>query len=83
MSEYVSETLSWLQNQAATKARNLLLNVLAAGPIPKHVAIVMDGNRRYARMNSKAIQQGHKDGFVALRRVIIHTCLFVGYIYAH
>ncbi|KAF9038683.1 Decaprenyl diphosphate synthase-like protein [Panaeolus papilionaceus] len=74
MSEYVSETLSWLQNQAATKTRNLLLNVLAAGPIPKHVAIVMDGNRRYARMNSKAIQQGHKDGFVALRRVL-EVCL--------
>ncbi|KAF8967273.1 Decaprenyl diphosphate synthase-like protein [Flammula alnicola] len=27
----------------------------------------MDGNGRYARMNHKAVQQGHSDGFIALR----------------
>jgi len=66
---FLSEGFQWIQRTIATKARNLLLRILAAGPIPKHVAFVMDGNRRYARMNHKAIQQGHSDGFIALRRV--------------
>ncbi|KAF8967372.1 Decaprenyl diphosphate synthase-like protein, partial [Flammula alnicola] len=57
-----------------TKARNLLLKVLASGPILQHVAFVMDGNRRYARMNHKAVQQGHSDGFIALRRML-EVCL--------
>jgi ditrans,polycis-polyprenyl diphosphate synthase len=46
-----------------------LLTVLRAGPIPQHVAFVMDGNRRYARNKGMKVIQGHVDGFVALRRV--------------
>ena len=59
----------WLQNILAGKAQNFLLKILAAGPIPNHVAFVMDGNRRYARINHKEVQQGHSEGFIALRRV--------------
>ncbi|KAK0188030.1 dehydrodolichyl diphosphate synthetase [Armillaria mellea] len=55
-------------------AQRLLLRVLAAGPIPQHVAFVMDGNRRYARMNHKKIPQGHAEGYIALRRVL-EICL--------
>ncbi|KAH6887313.1 dehydrodolichyl diphosphate synthetase [Coprinopsis sp. MPI-PUGE-AT-0042] len=55
-------------------AQDFILNVLASGPIPRHVAFVMDGNRRYARRNHKKVQQGHSDGFVALRRVL-EVCL--------
>ncbi|KAF7305189.1 Alkyl transferase [Mycena kentingensis (nom. inval.)] len=64
----------WLRAKVVQRAQRLLLNVLAAGPIPKHVAFVMDGNRRYARMNHKAIAQGHTDGFATLRR-LLETCL--------
>jgi len=64
----------WLQNTIASNAQNIMLNILAAGPIPKHIAFVMDGNRRYARMNHKEVQQGHGDGFIALRRVL-EVCL--------
>ncbi|KAF8187430.1 Decaprenyl diphosphate synthase-like protein [Pholiota molesta] len=71
---FLRRGLTWLQNQLATTARNLLLSVLAAGPIPKHVAFVMDGNRRYARMKHRAVQQGHSEGFVALRRML-EICL--------
>ncbi|TEB39390.1 dehydrodolichyl diphosphate synthetase [Coprinellus micaceus] len=58
----------------AGQAQDLVLNVLAAGPIPRHVAFVMDGNRRYARQNQKRVQDGHADGFVALRR-ILEVCM--------
>ncbi|KAJ6620305.1 Decaprenyl diphosphate synthase-like protein [Mycena sp. CBHHK59/15] len=66
--------LRWIRAKVTQRAERLLLRVLAAGPIPQHVAFVMDGNRRYARMNQKAIHQGHSDGFVALRRML-ETCL--------
>ncbi|KAF9067740.1 Di-trans-poly-cis-decaprenylcistransferase [Rhodocollybia butyracea] len=55
-------------------AQRILLHVLAAGPIPQHVAIVMDGNRRYARGKGKMVQEGHGDGYMALRRVL-EICL--------
>ena len=58
-----------LSRAAATTARNVLLAVLAAGPVPRHVAFVMDGNRRYARSHHKRVQEGHAEGFIALRRV--------------
>ncbi|TFK62920.1 dehydrodolichyl diphosphate synthetase [Pluteus cervinus] len=57
--------------------RNLLLSVLAAGPIPKHVAFVMDGNRRYARSRRLEVKEGHWEGFNALKRVL-EICLRLG-----
>jgi ditrans,polycis-polyprenyl diphosphate synthase len=46
-----------------------ILSVLAVGPIPRHVAFVMDGNRRYARSRHKLAKEGHYEGFSTLRRV--------------
>lgn len=66
---YLTQCVSWLQNTLSEKSKLALINVLAAGPIPRHVAFVMDGNRRYARRLHKQVQQGHAEGFIALRRV--------------
>jgi len=59
----------WLRNKAIDRLRRALFSVLRAGPIPQHVAFIMDGNRRYARTLGIKLIQGHVDGFVALRRV--------------
>ena len=59
----------WLRDKAIDRIQHILLGVLRAGPIPQHVAFVMDGNRRYARTKGMKVIQGHVDGFVALRRV--------------
>ncbi len=61
--------LHWIYNKLIAKAQECLLTVLAAGPVPRHIAFVMDGNRRYARMRNKKVQQGHVAGFDALHRV--------------
>ena len=42
--------------------------VLKAGPIPQHIAFVMDGNRRHARSNGVDVLQGHVDGVVEIGR---------------
>ncbi|KAF8633468.1 hypothetical protein AX15_001428 [Amanita polypyramis BW_CC] len=60
-----------------THLRNFLLYVLASGPIPSHIAFVMDGNRRYARLQHKAVQQGHIQGYQTLRH-ILELCLRLG-----
>ncbi|KZT02389.1 Di-trans-poly-cis-decaprenylcistransferase [Laetiporus sulphureus 93-53] len=68
--QLISRYCSWLADTASDKAQDALLTVLAAGPVPRHVAFVMDGNRRYARMHNKRVFEGHSDGFLALRRVL-------------
>ena len=47
----------------------ITLSVLSSGPVPRHVAFVMDGNRRYARRQGRKVQEGHVDGFGAFHRV--------------
>ncbi|OEL36250.1 Dehydrodolichyl diphosphate synthase 6 [Dichanthelium oligosanthes] len=43
-----------------------LVAVLSYGPMPKHVAFIMDGNRRYAKFRSIQQGTGHRVGFSAL-----------------
>ena len=65
----ISSSLGWLADTAHAKAQHALIAVLKAGPIPQHVAFILDGNRRYARSKHKQIKQGHTDGFYTLRKV--------------
>lgn len=37
--------------------------------IPKHVGIVLDGNRRWAKQRGLSAQEGHKKGFETFRRI--------------
>lgn len=53
--------ISWL--------RELLISALKQGPVPQHVAFVMDGNRRFARSHGIETVEGHNLGFEALARV--------------
>lgn len=45
--------------------------------IPKHIAIIMDGNRRWARKRMLPTKAGHKAGAEALQK-IIEDCLDIG-----
>jgi undecaprenyl diphosphate synthase len=41
----------------------------AAAPVPKHVAIIMDGNRRWASQRSLPAVEGHRRGAEVLREI--------------
>jgi undecaprenyl pyrophosphate synthase len=43
--------------------------IITNGVIPKHVAFIMDGNRRYAKNNKIAKIGGHRNGFDKLAEV--------------
>ncbi|KAI0362358.1 Di-trans-poly-cis-decaprenylcistransferase [Trametes cingulata] len=66
----ISSSLAWLRDQASARAEDALIAVLAAGPIPQHVAFILDGNRRYARSKGMQVKQGHTDGFYTLRKML-------------
>jgi len=48
---------------------HLLLLTLACGPIPTHMAFIMDGNRRYARAQGKQGYEGQAHGMIVFRNV--------------
>lgn len=44
------------------KYRQHVSGVLKCGPVPRHIAFIMDGNRRYARRLHEQISTGHSMG---------------------
>ena len=48
----------------------LLANVGRNGPVPRHVAVIMDGNGRWARGRHMPRVFGHRSGMSAVREVI-------------
>ncbi|ELU03274.1 hypothetical protein CAPTEDRAFT_181282 [Capitella teleta] len=51
--------------------------ILRSGPVPHHVAFIMDGNRRFAQKNSMDRAQGHLIGFDKLTETL-QWCLDLG-----
>ena len=41
--------------------------------LPKHVAIIMDGNGRWAKKHKLSVSRGHRQGTETLREIIRHT----------
>lgn len=55
------ETLSWTEAWVA--------KVLTHGHIPKHVALILDGSRRWARVNGVPLRNAHKHGYATLKEI--------------
>lgn len=72
---FTSHILHWLLSSPPAEwimqqAHELLIGALKQGPIPQHVAFVMDGNRRYAKNHKIESLEGHHLGFEALARIL-------------
>ncbi|KAK7853459.1 dehydrodolichyl diphosphate synthase 6 [Quercus suber] len=50
--------------------RKCIFKILSVGPIPNHIAFIMDGNRRYAKKQGMEEGAGHKEGFLALMKIL-------------
>ncbi|OAP55807.1 di-trans,poly-cis-decaprenylcistransferase [Fonsecaea erecta] len=72
---HLSNLRQWLLSSppaewAINQLRELLIGALRQGPVPRHVAFVMDGNRRYAKNNRIETVEGHNLGFEALAKIL-------------
>ncbi|KAK2867979.1 hypothetical protein FQN49_003284 [Arthroderma sp. PD_2] len=72
---HLSRIRKWLASSPPVEGaiyyiRELLVGALRQGPIPQHVAFVMDGNRRFARNQGIERVEGHNLGFEALAKVL-------------
>uniref|UniRef100_A0A061SF59 Alkyl transferase n=2 Tax=Tetraselmis sp. GSL018 TaxID=582737 RepID=A0A061SF59_9CHLO len=61
--ELVKTTFLWFQNQASQLLKRIVLFILREGPVPRHVAFIMDGNRRFARGRLLSRAEGHREGY--------------------
>jgi undecaprenyl diphosphate synthase len=64
---------AWFKSEHARSA----LDTLAADNLPKHVAIIMDGNGRWAKKQGKPRLFGHKAGVASVREMIA-SCVELG-----
>lgn len=74
-SMHLSQFRRWLLQSppvewAILQLRELLIGALRQGPVPQHIAFVMDGNRRFARQHGIEIVEGHNQGFEALAKIL-------------
>ena len=51
------------------RARELASPVPAPEPIPEHVAVIMDGNRRWAKARGLPVVEGYRRGIASLREL--------------
>lgn len=75
MTNASGSTLSWMASfppllWAGEALQTTCIGALKQGKVPRHVAFVMDGNRRFARRNRMETAEGHNLGFESLARIL-------------
>ena len=66
-----AESVSLLASSTAYASkllRSWITKVLQSGPIPQHIAFIMDGNRRFATSLKKSSTAGHEYGYLKVRK---------------
>ena len=58
-------------NDSEIEIETLKEKVIAIGRAPHHVAIIMDGNGRWAEKRGLSVKEGHSEGVKAVKRILI------------
>uniref|UniRef100_A0A060T685 Alkyl transferase n=1 Tax=Blastobotrys adeninivorans TaxID=409370 RepID=A0A060T685_BLAAD len=71
----MSGLIKWVVNfpapqYASSFFQEVMVKVLRTGPLPRHIAFVMDGNRRFAKKNNIPLREGHVAGFDSLLHIL-------------
>jgi undecaprenyl diphosphate synthase len=64
----MATTKTKISEETLTKAE--LLNGIDPSRLPRHIAFIMDGNRRWAKANGKDKLEGHREGARTIRHVL-------------
>lgn len=63
--------MSWIREEFKYSwLDRLCIRILKCGPLPRHVAFIMDGNRRFAKRQNVEKIQGHTQGFDKLAETL-------------
>lgn len=60
----------WIVDSSLSYFQKFCVNVIKAGRVPRHVAFIMDGNRRYATKSNIKKVEGHVKGFDKLAQTL-------------
>ncbi len=66
-----------MSKKLSAKDLVLIENVKATGNIPEHIAIIMDGNGRWAKNRNLPRAAGHKRGVETVREMV-QSCISLG-----
>lgn len=69
--------MSWISDYQYRWYETLALNVIRCGRVPRHIAFIMDGNRRFAKSEHIPKIDGHSKGFEKLAECL-RWCLDAG-----
>lgn len=69
--------MAWIKESSYSWLQKLCINVIKSGEVPKHVAFIMDGNRRFAKKANVKKIEGHVKGFDKLAETL-QWCLELG-----
>ena len=58
-----------MQDKEKNMSKNILKNI-DLNRLPKHIAIIMDGNGRWAQMRGMPRTMGHRAGVEALKKIV-------------
>ncbi|XP_030485895.1 dehydrodolichyl diphosphate synthase 6 [Cannabis sativa] len=64
--ETISGKIGQLYGGLTKFVMKCLFRVISVGPVPEHIAFIMDGNRRYAKKQNERTIAGHKAGYSSL-----------------
>ena len=67
--------MSWIKERILNWFQSLVLRTI--NEVLKHMAFIMDDNRRYANKQILNKTEGHSKGYVFLKRICRHTGLVV------
>lgn len=73
--------MSWIRERTLNWFQLLALKIIRTGHVPKHVAFIMDGNRRYANKQKVAGIEGHVRGYVSLKRICNYILVYYVLLY--
>ncbi|KRT83815.1 hypothetical protein AMK59_3610 [Oryctes borbonicus] len=60
----------WIVESPLSYFQKFCINIVKAGRVPRHVAFIMDGNRRYATKSNMRKVEGHVKGFDKLSQTL-------------
>jgi len=68
---------NWLRDRVYGEYKRLLEDAILEKPLPEHVAIIMDGNRRYAKKIGISTEEGYRYG-AEITEEVIGWCFDIG-----